>query len=82
MYNSAIQNAARGVAQQKPYTVEIVSVTYKGTTYQKGMAVLLGGTENGYELGKIVGLLVNQERLYYVCEKFWSVLALDLGIHV
>lgn len=64
MYCTAIQNTVQGVGTQ--YTAETVSVTYKGTTYRKGMAVLLGGTENRYELGKIVVLLDNQERLYFV----------------
>lgn len=87
IYNKTIKNAVRGVAAQ--YTVESISVTYEGTTSRKLMVILLSGSENGYELGKIVLRLVNQERLT-VCVKssgqtIWEmhprlVLALDCAL--
>lgn len=63
------------------FVAETASATYKGTTYRKGMAILLGGDESGYEVGKIVILLVNQQELYFVCERLLSVPAMDLGIY-
>lgn len=82
MYNGAIQEAVRLSGIKKQNTVETVSATYKGTTYRKGMAVLLNVNDRGHELGRIVVLLVSEEKVYFVCEKSQSVPALDLGVHI
>lgn len=82
MYNVAIQEAVRLSGFKKQNAAETVSVKYKGTAYRKGMAVLLNVNDRGYEFGKIVLLLVSQEKVYFVCEKSQSVPALDLGVHI
>lgn len=72
MYNVAIQEAVRLRGVKKQNTAETVSVTYKGTTYRKGMAVLLNVNDRCYEVGRIVLLLVSQERVYFVSASLGS----------
>ncbi|KAL0150086.1 hypothetical protein M9458_054611, partial [Cirrhinus mrigala] len=82
MYNDAIKEAVRisGVTNQN--TAETASVTYKGSTYKKGMAVVLNVNDRGHELGRVLLILVSQQQIYFVCEKSQSVPALDLGVHI
>lgn len=82
MYNVAIQETVKLSGIRKLRALETVSVTYKGTTYRKGMAVLLNVNDIGFELGRIVLVLVSEEVVYFVCKKSQSVPALDLGVHI
>jgi hypothetical protein len=61
--------------------METASATYKGTTYKKGMTVVLNLNDSGYVLGKIALIIVKQEKVYFVSEKYQSVPVLDLGVH-
>jgi len=68
MYNSAIQEAVRLSGIKKQNMVKTVSDTYKGTTYRKGIAVLLNVNDKGHELGRIV-LLVSKEKVYLFAKR-------------
>lgn len=81
MYNAAIQEAVRFRGLTKDNTKETSTVTYKGTLHKKCMSVVLDVNDSGYVLGKIVSILVKQEKVYFVSEKHQSVPVLDLGVH-
>lgn len=81
MYNAAIQEAVRFRGLTKDNTIETSTVTYKGTLYKKGMSVVLDVNDSGYVLGKIVLILVKQDKVYFVSDKHQSVPVLDLGVH-
>ena len=81
IYNAAIQQAVTCRGLTKDTTMETASATYKGTTYKKGMTVVLNLNDSGYVLGKIALIIVKQEKVYFVSEKYQSVPVLDLGVH-
>ena len=80
MYNFAIQEAVR-LSNLTGSIMETAMVTYKGTTYKKGMSVVvLDVSDGGYVLGKIALIIVCQEKVYFVSERHQSVPVLDLGV--
>ncbi|XP_052009949.1 uncharacterized protein LOC127662700 [Xyrauchen texanus] len=80
MYNFAIQEAVR-LGNLTGSIMETAMVTYKGTTYKKGMSVVLDVSDGGYVLGKIALIIVCQEKVDFVSERHQSVPVLDLGVH-
>lgn len=81
LYHIAIQRAVSLKGLRPEDTFETPSVTFKGTLYQRGMAVVVNQHDTGYKFGKIVLILTNQSCVHFVVEQHQSVHVLDLGVH-
>ena len=81
-YNSNIQQAVRNLDFNVQDTVTASSVTYKGTTYKRGLLVVLDNNDEGLVFGKIVLILIHGgSTVYFITEIQQSVYLVELGLH-
>lgn len=66
----AIQKAAslKGLCPED--TFETPSVTFKGTLYQRSIAIVINQNETGYNVGKVVLILINQACVHFMLSLF------------
>lgn len=62
-------------------TVASHAVTAKGTSYKKGMYILLGKTEEELEVGKIELVIVHHGSVSFISEKYLFVKLSDIGVY-
>lgn len=62
-------------------TVTSHTVTVKGTSYKKGMFILLGKTEDELEVGKIELVIVHHGSVSFVSEEYCFVKLRDTGVY-
>ena len=81
-YNCHIQQAVETCQLECRHTVAASSVVYKGTTYKKGLFVVLEKTEEGLVFGKIQLILVcTGTVVYFITETHQSLYLVELGCH-
>uniref|UniRef100_A0A1A8BQ80 Uncharacterized protein n=1 Tax=Nothobranchius kadleci TaxID=1051664 RepID=A0A1A8BQ80_NOTKA len=81
LYNSATQDAVTKANVSNHNMLDVSAVVYKGTKYVKGHVVVVDHTDESTEFGKIVVILVNDSKLYFVLELHQSVRLIDLGLY-
>lgn len=59
----------------------MTAVVYKNTKYCKGLVVAVAHDDDGILFGKIVLILLHQNKVYLMLEKCESVLLIDVGVH-
>lgn len=58
------------------------TITYKGTTYKKGLLVILHSHEQGFVFGKIKLVLINKnQEIFFITENYPSVYLVELGVY-
>ena len=81
-YNSTIQQAIMDRDFNLQDTITASSVTYKGTTYKRGLLVVLDNNDEGLVFGKIVLILIHGgSTVYFITEIQQSVYLVELGLH-
>ncbi len=69
-YSDKIRQAVVGLNLEFIDTVASHAVTVKGTLYKKGLYILLGKTEEEFEVGKIELVIVHHGSVSFISEKY------------
>nr|XP_023659190.1 uncharacterized protein LOC111839475 [Paramormyrops kingsleyae]XP_023659191.1 uncharacterized protein LOC111839475 [Paramormyrops kingsleyae] len=80
-YSDKIRKAVVGLNLEFIDTVASHVVTVKGTSYKKGMYILLGKTEEELEVGKIELVIVHHGSVFFISEKYLFVKLSDIGVY-
>ena len=70
-----------GLHLESKDTVASHTVTVKGTSYKRGMFILLGKAEEELEVGKIELVIVHQGSVSFVSEKYSFLKLRDIGVY-
>ena len=80
-YNDKIKQSVDHLGLQLLNSVAVHNVPVKGTSYKKGMCVVLEKNDEGLVFGKIELILVCNSCVYFVTEKCQSDFLFDQGIY-
>lgn len=80
-YNDKIRASVASCQFESQSAVACNNVTVKGTDYRKGMFILLGNSDEGLHMGKIMLVIVAHNSVHFVSEKHTSVKLSDIGVY-
>ena len=80
-YNDRIRASVASYELESQSAVACNSVTVKGTVYKKGMFVLLENKDEELYVGKINLVIVYQDSVHFVTEKYTFPKLIDMGIY-
>ncbi len=80
-YSDKIRQAVVGLNLEFIDTVASHAVTVKGTSYKKGLYILLGKTEEEFEVGKIELVIVHHGSVSFISEKYLFVKLSNIGVY-
>lgn len=80
-YNDKIRASVASCPFESQSAVACNNVTVKGTDYRKGMFILLGNSDEGLHMGKIMLVIVVHNSVHFVSKKHTFVKLSDTGVY-